>query len=305
MARQLRPRNQKKSNLASEDLSKQGCSHSDSSKTSRYNQAYEQKLKDAGVYPNDRASRAANMQEIRQHVAKPRSSLTSSQFSDGEFQEFRKFCENARNETDVMVDIVPIMAGRREREFQPGRNIFLNGLERLDENLKDVQPDVYHGEPPGSIDGRVRDKLEKHIIPVIGGHCPAAPNFFLEGKGPEGSITEARRQACHYGALGARAMHGLQNYGNDHPVHDGNAYTLTNTFHAGGYLDIYATHSTPPTVPGGRPQYHMNPVGSYAMRNSAKSFREGAAAYRNGRDFAREYRREFIDKANQTARQND
>ncbi|KAM3528917.1 hypothetical protein NHJ13051_002191 [Beauveria bassiana] len=35
------------------------------------------------------------------------------------------------------------------------------------------------------------------------------------------------------GAVGARAMHRLQNYGEDEPVYDGNARTFSSPYHAG------------------------------------------------------------------------
>lgn len=41
-------------------------------------------------------------------------------------------------------------------------------------------------------------------------------------------------------------------------VYDNKAYSFTSTYHAGtGTLQIYATRPTAPTVPGGKPEYHM------------------------------------------------
>jgi hypothetical protein len=59
----------------------------------------------------------------------------------------------------------------------------------------------------------VRDALSRHIIPLTQDDLPIVPNFFLEVKGPDGSVAVARRQACYDGALGARGMHELQAYG--------------------------------------------------------------------------------------------
>lgn len=64
------------------------------------------------------------------------------------------------------------------------------------------------------------------------------PNLF-KVKGPEESAAVARRQACYDGALGARAMQGLQFYRTDEPIYDNNSYTIISTYHAGILKTIY------------------------------------------------------------------
>ncbi|KAL2264074.1 hypothetical protein VTK26DRAFT_2568 [Humicola hyalothermophila] len=99
-------------------------------------------------------------------------------------------------------------------------------------------------------------------------------------------------------------MHALQNYGAEEPAFDGNAYTYSSTYHSGtGTLQLYAHHPTPPTAPGGRPEYHMTQLGSYAMTHSRERFIEGASAFRNARDWAKRHRDSFILAANAKARQ--
>ncbi|KAI1778533.1 hypothetical protein F4818DRAFT_438693 [Hypoxylon cercidicola] len=67
-----------------------------------------------------------------------------------------------------------------------------------------------------------------------------APNLYLEAKAPKGSADVARLQASYDGAHGARAIHSLQNYGNDKHVYNSNAYTFSSTYHAGtGTLQLY------------------------------------------------------------------
>jgi hypothetical protein len=101
-------------------------------------------------------------------------------------------------------------------------------------------------------------------------------------------------------------MHALQNYGAGEPAFDGNAYTYSSTYHAGtGTLQLYAHHPTPPTAPGGRPEYHMTQLGSYAVTHSRERFVEGASAFRNARDMAQRRRDSFIQAANAKARQSD
>jgi hypothetical protein len=101
-------------------------------------------------------------------------------------------------------------------------------------------------------------------------------------------------------------MHALQNYGAEEPAFDGNAYTYSSTYHAGtGTLQLYAHHVTPPTAPGGRPEYHMTQVGGYMMTHSRERFVEGASAFRNARDSAQRYRDSFIQAANARAGQSN
>jgi hypothetical protein len=106
----------------------------------------------------------------------------------------------------------------------------------------------------------------------------------------------ARRQAMQDGAYGARAMHSLQLYSEGKPVYDGNAYTVTSTFHAGtGTLQLYTTH---PTEGENGPEYHMTQVSGRALTGNINNFREGVTAFQNARDWAREQRDAFISAAN-------
>jgi hypothetical protein len=99
-------------------------------------------------------------------------------------------------------------------------------------------------------------------------------------------------------------MHTLQNYGEEEPAYDGNAYTYSSTYHA-GTLKLYAHHATPPTAPDERPEYHMTQLGGYMMTHSRERFVEGASAFRNARDLAQRHRDQLIQEANATARQSD
>ncbi|KAH7021752.1 hypothetical protein B0J12DRAFT_705367 [Macrophomina phaseolina] len=145
---------------------------------------------------------------------------------------------------------------------------------------------------------KVRDELGGQIIPSTQHDLPVAPNFFLAAKGPDGSLAVAGRQACYDGALGARGMHGLQSYQQDEPIYDNNAYTITSIYH-GGQLKMYTSHVAPPRSPGGRPEYHMSQINTWGMTGNADTFRQGARAYRNARDWAKEQRDEAIRQANE------
>jgi hypothetical protein len=112
----------------------------------------------------------------------------------------------------------------------------------------------------------------------------------------------AKRQAMYDGAVGARAMHKLQNYGADELVYDNMAYSFSSTYQD-GRLQIYSTHPTKPLTPGGQPEYHMTKTKGFDMTSDRETFVKGATAYRDNRDLAMTYRDSFIEQANERARQ--
>jgi len=96
-------------------------------------------------------------------------------------------------------------------------------------------------------------------------------------------------------------MFALQNYGNETPVYDCNAYTFVPAYNSGaGTLQMYATH--PRQSATGRTEYHLTQLGAYAMTHSSERFRQGAAALRNSRDLSKEQRDRLIARASATAR---
>lgn len=62
---------------------------------------------------------------------------------------------------------------------------------------------------------------------------------------------------------------------------------------------MYTSHSTQPTSPKGRPEYYMTQLRSFAMTDTANIFRQGAAAFRNMRDWTKEQRDNTIARANE------
>ena len=166
--------------------------------------------------------------------------------------------------------------------------------------LTAAKPDLYYGARPEQLDRRVRDELSGHIIPSTQDDLPIAPNFFLAAKGPDGTAAVARRQACYDGALGARGMQSLQSYGEDEPVHTNNAYVITSIY-SDGQLKMYTSHLTQPTSPKGRPEYCMTQLNTWGMTGNLDTFRQGATAYRNARDWTKEQRDEAIRRANERA----
>ena len=123
--------------------------------------------------------------------------------------------------------------------------------------FKRAEPDLYWGAPPEQIDRRIRQYLNHQIVPSTKDTYPAAPNFFLEVKGPDGSAAIKTRQACYDGAIGARGIHALQGYGQAEPIYDNKAYTFSSTYHD-GTLKMYSHHPAQPSRPGESPQYYID-----------------------------------------------
>jgi hypothetical protein len=256
---------------------------------------------DSGIYPHNRASKPHNIQDIRDYMAKPRASLSPSQFDDRRFEEFTEVCEKAANEASAMADIIPIIAGEGRKKYHSVTDAQFTNMAPILEDVTAPRPDMYDGSSPERIDPRVRHSLGGHIVPSKNTSRPAAPNLFFEGKSAGGRSDVAKRQACYDGAVGARAMHSLQNYGAHEPQYDGNAYSYSSTYHD-GTIKLYSSHPTRPHSPGGRPEYHMTQLRSFAMTDNSETFRTGAAAVRNLRDYAESHRDSFIEEANRKAR---
>lgn len=233
----------------------------------------------------------------------PRASLSPSRFCDEDFEEFMNLCDKTGDETSARADIMSLIAGESRKKHCYAADRVFNHLEPLAKDLPAPQPDLYDGALPQQIDRRVRRDLGKHIVPCYNTSRPAAPNFFLEGRSKEGRADVAKRQACHDGAIGARAMHSLQNYQSAELKYDGNAYSYSTTYHpATDSLKLYCHHLTPPKAPGELPEYHMTQLKGYDMTGDKEAFVEGATGFRNLRDHAKTNREDFIDHANQIAR---
>ena len=200
-----------------------------------------------------------------------------------------------------MSRVVPMIAGTAEIPNE-GHIPFTNFDSMTNETTVKLVPDYYDGALAKDIHAKVRHDLNKKVMPTKHPKDPVAPNFFLEAKALMGGVDVGRRQACHDGAYGARAMHSLQSYGNDEPVYENNAYTFSSTYHAGnGVLQLFAHHLTASTIPGEPPEYHMTQLRTFAMTETCETFVNGLTAFRNTRDMAKEFRDGFIEAANARA----
>ena len=277
-------------------------------KSGPYSLNFQQKLIDNGVYP-DRYKypdgrvlpKPDNLEEINEMLTKRRASLSPSQFSTENFEAFQEADEKVSKEIKATKTVIPILEGKVTDSKCIEGDIAFNNLAPLTrETLTVAKPDLYIGARPEQLNRKIRDELSGYIIPSTQHDLPIAPNFFLAAKGPNGTAAVARRQACYDGAFGARGMNSLQSYGEDEPVYDNNAYTITSIY-SDGQLKMYTSHPTQPNSPGGRPEYCMTQLNTWGLTGNAQTFRLGAAAFRNARDWTTERRDEAIKQANERA----
>ncbi|KAI4131139.1 MAG: hypothetical protein LQ347_003092 [Umbilicaria vellea] len=288
------------SNSSGSKQTKSKVPTSTSSKTRRssaYDNDFEQHLTDNRIYIRNRKSKPG-LEGFYEALQQPRPSLSPSRFPDDAFEGFQQKNEDVIDEGDVMRNVVPIMCGNAA--IPSRQNLLFTRLDPIANNTTvDAKPDFYDGAHLEDIDKQVQQDLGSYIIPTGHTMAPAAPNFFLEVKRPSGGADVAKRQACYDGALGARGMHQLQSYKQE-PIYDGNAYTITTTYHAGN-LNMYVTHVTS-SGPEVSPEYHMSQVGGWNTIGDPDTCRRAFAAFRNGRDRAQEQRDKFILAANERAR---
>ena len=283
---------------------------SKSSKTSNPNDAnYQQKLIDGGVFPygykypdGNRPPLPSDWDETNIRLAQSRPSLSPSAFPEEAYQKFVEADAEAFNEDAVNDTVLPAMLEAMGVSRRAENNILFTNIDPVTGDITQAKPDYYYGARPEQIHPHVRNELSKHIIPSNHTHLPAVPNFFLEAKGPDGSAAVARRQACHDGAIGARAMQSLRSFGQSEPVYDNNAYTISTTYHEGS-LKMYGHSVAQPKGPGTRPEYYMYQLRSFAMTGTADSFRQGATAFKNAMDLTEEYRNDAITQGNERAGQ--
>ncbi|KKZ62313.1 hypothetical protein EMCG_03285 [[Emmonsia] crescens] len=272
-------------------------------KSSAYDANFEQILIDHGAYPEEYSypddhspPPPNNWNEVLQRVARTRPSLSPSRFSEMGFRKFKRVNAQALGEKKVMSSVFPTIRGNADIPYEEDK--LFGNLAPFADGIVDAKPDFYDGAHTGQLDHRVRNELSSYIIPSTQHNAPILPNFFAEGKGPDGSTAVAKRQTLYNGTLGARAILQLQSYGKE-LAYDGNAYVVTSTYHDGS-LKLYMTHPTASTDSGRRTDYHMTQLRSFALTDTPESFRQGASALRNARGWSKEQRDKWIAAANST-----
>ncbi|KAH7268751.1 hypothetical protein B0J15DRAFT_533957 [Fusarium solani] len=274
--------------------------------TGPYDRAFQQHLIDHDVYP-DRYEypdgrippRPGNLEEIRQALGQPRASLSPSQFSDDKFEAFQRADAHASKESQVIADVIPMIEGNVGDRKCVARQVPFTNLDHLtDGTLVPGNPDLYYGARPEQLDQKVRQELRGRIIPSTQHDLPIVPNFFLEVKGPDGSAAVAKRQLLYDMALGATGYDAIRSYKADAATFDNKAYTIGCTYQD-GQLKMYASHPIEPSICTRKPGIVMTQLKAFALTNDPDTFRQGAAAYRNGRDWAKQQRDQVIAQANE------
>ena len=289
------------SKSVSEDQVKSDKLSDMSPSTSAYDKHFESHLAQNGIYIHNHIPKPKNWAVINQRMLRPRASLTLERFSDDDFEAFVLSNEMALKENKVIEKSYKTIAGNVRTFSMQDRQVG-NLAILTDGSIVNPRPDVYDGASPTTVDQRIRDALNNYIIPSTTPTRPCVPNFFVEVKGPAGDVVVAKRQAGHYGALGARGVHELRRYIDPATASDGNAYTITSTYDSGsGTLSIHAVHTTLTNDSNIPLEYRMTTLDSFCMIGNPKTFREGACAFRNARDWAQETRDELITQANQKA----
>ncbi|EED21222.1 conserved hypothetical protein [Talaromyces stipitatus ATCC 10500] len=275
-----------------------------------YDRHFQQHLIDHGIYPPTYEypdgripSKPMNWGDIKERLSRHRSSLSPSNFTEEMHEKFVRADAHAFKEKQITESVISMIEGNNgDARCIAGGIPFRNLNHLTDGTLVPGNPDRYYGARPEQLNRRIRSELEDQIVPSTQHDLPIAPNFFLAAKGPDGSASVAKRQASYDGALGARGMHSLQEYGKDEPEFDSNARTLTSIYH-NGQLQMFTSHPSKSTT-SNRTEYYMTQLRSFSMTDNPDTFREGATWYRNGRDWAKEQRDEATRRANEKATQN-
>ena len=290
---------------------KESDTSSTTRKSSAYNPNFEQHLIDHGIYPHgyyngteeddDDSVYPDNWEEINERLAQRRPSLSPSRFTREEFRKFEKTNMQALTESKVMSKVFPIIAGTADIPSQENLR-FVNLKDLTDGSITQAQPDFYDGVRPEDLNKQIREELGPYIIPSTNTAALYLPNFFTEGKGPDGSAPISKLQACYDGAIGERGILELSSYVNPGTVQYNIAHTITSTYHGGtGDLTIYSTHANRSSNFQHPVEYRMTQLNGWKMTGNPDAFRQGATTWRNARDLGKETREELIAAANTKA----
>ncbi|RKL09692.1 hypothetical protein BFJ70_g16629 [Fusarium oxysporum] len=187
---------------------------------------------------------------------------------------------------------------RQRRAGSRHLDISFTNIDHLtDVSLICAKPDLYYGARPEQLHKEVRRVLDNYIVPSTQDDLPILPNNFVEVQGPDGSLSVATRQALYDVTLGTRDFQSLLSYGATELHYDNKASALAWTYH-GGTLKAYASHVLEPSTPEAPPGYAMTQTKGWSLTSDLETFRQGATAYRNGRDWAKNQRDEAIAEAN-------
>ncbi len=117
--------------------------------TTPYDRVFEQYLTDHGIYLNNRVKKLENWEEINKRLAKPRLSLSPSKFPNTAFEDFQVSDAEAKDEDDVMIDVILFISGLPQNTHFSVRNTIFGNLNPLtDGTIAPAQPDFYYSAHP-------------------------------------------------------------------------------------------------------------------------------------------------------------
>ncbi|KAI9752870.1 MAG: hypothetical protein M4579_005437 [Chaenotheca gracillima] len=254
-------------------------------KSSGYDRVFEQTLMDHGVYMAEETQIPSNWDEIKSRVTQSRRSLSPARFSQTEFAAFKRAFRDAKSELTVVESVIPIITASQNIYHSNG-DAFVNLETFASGSVVQARPDYYDGARPQDLNMSVREELWRFIMPASDITKPCLPNLFIEIGNSSDEPVVSERQALHNGAVGARAIHELRSYIGQGELFDNNAYTITSTYGA-GTLVIYASFTIPPTGPNRRYDICMILIAGYYIVSDIDTFRQGASALRNARQWAK------------------
>ena len=124
-----------------------------------YGRNFEQKLINYGVYLKNRAQKPNNIEGIKERLAQPRREISLSEFSEKSFDKFRDSACTAKDEGDVMIDVIPVIQGEQTKHFYARMTQFGNLDPLMAGSPAPPNPDLYYGARPEQLNQNIRDQL--------------------------------------------------------------------------------------------------------------------------------------------------
>ena len=182
---------------------------------------------------------------LRARVSEKRPALATYTLAD--YQNLRAQVAKVSSEQELVQYVLPYFLEKDATDSSAFHYDTLFGnILKFNPKLSLAKPDLWWGTRRTIVRQLIWDALDKVVNPTNSKDA-IVPNMLVEFKGPEGHELTGSNQACHYGAIGARAMHYLQNYGRDPSQYtfDSTVRTFTALFHGNTFI-LYGHYIAPP-----------------------------------------------------------
>lgn len=261
-------------------------------------------LNDHGFHSDDHIAKPLNWIEILGIMEQPRP-VTLPDSYNAQYQAFRQAVSEVgslADKYDIMKKVFPHIAGpliAGSRFCSSRHQSLLNLADLTDGNIVRPRVEIYDGAEHNKLDREILTELRSFIKPLAAKIAPVVPNFFGVFKSSKLAGLVPEQVARYFGAIGARGVQKLRSFAmeDSETVYDGNAYTITATYHV-GILAIYAHHPIQPLVRGDSEKYQMTLIQKITIDDSPEAFQRGVTVFRNAREWAMGKRDEFVDAAN-------